>query len=318
MSERYPEIEPYGHGLLDVGDGNHVYWETSGNPDGKAAVVFHGGPGSGKSPGQRRLFDPDAYRIVLFDQRGSGRSTPHASEPGIDLRVNTTQHLLRDIEQLRAHLGVDEWLVLGGSWGSTLALAYAEAHPGRVSEVVLWGVTTGRQSEADWIFRGGLSPLFPQQWERLVSAFPGAEEDVIETYHRLLHDPDPDVCRRAAYEWCMWESASPDWPPTTGLAERFEDERYALAFARLVIHYVRNDLFLEDGRLLADAHLLADIPGTMVHGRWDLSAPLGNAWALQRAWPRAELVVIDDAGHSGGPESTAAVVDATDGYARRG
>jgi proline iminopeptidase len=318
MRDRYPEIEPYDQGMLDVGDGNRVYWDTSGNPDGRAAVVFHGGPGSGTSPGQRRYFDPEAYRIVLFDQRGSGHSTPHASEPDIDLAVNTTQHLLRDIEHLRAHLGIDEWLVFGGSWGCTLALAYAEAHRERVGELVLWGVTTGRRSEADWIFRGGMSPLFPQQWERLVSAFPGAEQDVIETYHRLLHDPDPEVCRRAAYEWCMWESASPDWPPATGLAERFEDEPYALAFARLVIHYVRNDLFLEDGRLLADAHLLADIPGTIVHGRWDLSAPLGNAWALKRAWPRAELFVIDDAGHSGGSTASAAIVEATDRYAGRG
>ena len=191
MRDRYPEIEPYEHGLLDVGDGNRVYWETSGNPLGKPAVVFHGGPGSGTSPGQRRLFDPDAYRIVLFDQRGSGRSTPHASGPGVDLSTNTTQHLLRDIELLRAHLGIEGWLVFGGSWGSTLALAYAETHPGRVSELLLWGVTTGRRDEADWIFRGGMAPLFPQQWDRLVSAFRGAELDVIETYHRLLHDPDP-------------------------------------------------------------------------------------------------------------------------------
>ena len=318
MRARYPEIEPYERGMLDVGDGNRAYWETSGNPAGKAAVVFHGGPGSGTSPGQRRYFDPKAYRIVLFDQRGSGRSTPHASEPGVDLSVNTTQHLLRDIEQLRAHLGIDDWLVFGGSWGSTLALAYAEAHSDRVSELMLWGVTTGRYSETDWIFRGGMSPLFPQQWERLVSAFPGAEDDVIETYHRLLHDPDPEVCGRAAYEWCMWESATPDWPPATGLAEHFQDERFALAFARLVIHYVRNDLFLGDGRLFADAHLLADVPGAMVHGRWDLGAPLGNAWALKRAWPQAELVVVDDAGHSATPRSIGAIVEATDRYAGLG
>jgi proline iminopeptidase len=317
MRDRYPEIEPYDDGLLDVGDGNRVYWETSGNPDGKAAVVFHGGPGSGSSPGQRRLFDPDPYRIVLFDQRGCGRSTPHASEPGVDLSTNTTQHLLRDVELLRDALGIDEWLVFGGSWGSTLALAYAEEHPDRVSELMLWGVTTGRHSECDWIFRGVMSPLFPEQWHRLVTAFPGAEEDVIETYHRLLHDPDPEVCRRAAYEWCMWESATPDWPPATGLAEHFADERYALAFARLVIHYVHNDLFLEDGRLLADAHLLRGIQGTMVHGRWDLGAPLGNAWALQQVWPHAELVVVDNAGHSATPASVDAIVRATDRYARR-
>ncbi len=317
MRDRYPEIEPYDHGTLDVGDGHAVYWEISGNPAGKAAVVLHGGPGSGTSPGQRRFFAPEAYRIVLFDQRGCGRSTPHASEPAVDLRANTTQHLHRDIEQLRAHLGIEEWLVFGGSWGSTLALAYAEAHPDHVSELLLWGVTTGRHSEADWIFRGGMSPLFPQQWDRLVSAFPGAETDVIETYHRVLHDADPEVCRRAAYEWCMWESATPDWPPATGLAEHFADERFALAFARLVIHYVRHDLFLEDGRLLADAHLLADIPGTMVHGRWDLGAPLGNAWALKQAWPRGELLVIDNAGHSATPASVDAIVTATDRYAAR-
>ncbi len=321
MRGPYPKIEPYERGMLDVGDGNRVFWETCGDPHGKPALVVHGGPGSGCSTWHRRLFDPAAYRVALFDQRGCGRSTPHASEPDIDLTANTTAHLIADMERLRQRLDVERWLVLGGSWGSTLALAYAEAHPDRVTEIVLWGVTTGRRAEADWLFRGGVAPLFPEQWERLQDAVPAAERrgDIVDAFSRMLHDPDPKVRGRAALAWCRWESATPEWPPTPGLDERYADPDFALAFARLVTHYVRHDLFLEDGSLLRDADALADIPGILVNGRFDLQAPIGNAWALRRVWPRAELVVVGDAGHAGDhPGLTHALISATERFAHPG
>lgn len=196
---------------MAVGDGNLVYWETCGSPGGKPAVVLHGGPGSGCTEWHRRLFDPTIYRLVLFDQRGCGRSTPHASAPDIDLTTNNTWSLVADVERLRQHLGIERWLVLGGSWGSTLALAYAETHPDRVTEMILFGVTTGRHREFDWTFRGGMAVLFPEQWDRLLAALPAAERDVdiVEAYHRLLRDPDPAVRQRAALAWCTWESATP-------------------------------------------------------------------------------------------------------------
>ena len=318
MRGLYPEIEPDQHGVLRVGDGNLVYWETCGDPRGKPAVVVHGGPGSGCTAWHRRLFDPTAYRIVLFDQRNCGRSTPHASDPDIDLTSNTTQNLIADMEHLRQHLDLDRWLVLGGSWGSTLALAYAETHPDRVTEMILWGVTTGRRVEADWLFRGGVAVLFPEQWERLRAGVPQAERDgdIVEAYSRLLHDSEPEVRRRAALEWCAWESATPDWPPTSGLAKRYTDPDFALGFARLVTHYIRHDLFLEDGILLRNAHVLADIHGILVNGRFDLQAPIANAWELNRAWPRAELAIVDDAGHAGDePGLTEELIRATDRFA---
>ncbi|MCH8994627.1 MAG: prolyl aminopeptidase [Chloroflexi bacterium] len=317
MTDSYPEIEPHEHGMLEVGDGNLVYWETCGNPRGKPAVVLHGGPGSGCTEWHRRLFDPTVYRIVLFDQRGCGRSTPHASAPDADLTSNNTANLIADSERLREHLEFNRWLVVGGSWGSTLALAYAEAHPDRVSEIILFGVTTGRRSEFDWTFRGGLAVFFPEPWERLRAGVPVVERDgdIVEAYHRLLHDPDPTVRQRAAEAWCMWESATAAWPPTTGLAERFIDPSYALAFARIVTHYVRHNAWLEDGSLLRDAGSLADIPGILVNGRFDLQAPIANAWQLNRVWPRAELVIVDDAGHSANPSLTQALIRATDQFA---
>ncbi len=318
MTGLYPEIEPYASGLLDAGRGNLVYWETCGNPRGKPAVILHGGPGSGCTPWHRRLFDPAAYRLALFDQRNCGRSTPHAAEPDTDLASNTTADLIADMERLRRHLGIDRWLVLGGSWGSTLALAYAETYPERVTEMVLFGVTTGRRKELDWLFRGGVAVLFPEQWDRLRSSLPAAERDgdIVEGYHRLLNNPDPAVRRRAAEAWCLWESATPAWPPLTGLAERFTDPRFALGFARLVTHYVRANAWLEDGSLLRGAGVLAGIPGILVNGRFDLQAPLANAWELRRAWPRAELVVVDDAGHAAGhPGVTQALVQATGKFA---
>ncbi len=319
MTALYPPIEPHAHGMLDVGDGQQVYWESCGNPEGTPALVVHGGPGSGCTPWHRRLFDPDMYRIVLFDQRGAGRSTPHASEPDVDLSVNTTQSLVADMERLRDHLGVDRWVMLGGSWGSTLTLAYAEARPDHVAAIVLWGVTTGRRSEADWLFRDGLEPLFPVQWERRRNALP--EElrtgDIVQGYARVLFDPDPAVRRDAALAWCTWESATPEWPPTDDLDQRFEDPAFALGFARLVTHYVGHDDFLEDGALLRETDRLAGIPGVLVNGRFDLQAPLGNAWTLARHWPDAELVIVDGEGHAGNaPGITRELLRATDRFAR--
>jgi proline iminopeptidase len=300
MTDLYPDKKPFDHGVLEVDEGQFVYWETLGNPSGKPAVVLHGGPGSGCLPWHRRLFNPDAYRLVLFDQRNCGRSTPHASEPAADLANNTTANLVADIELLREHLDIERWLLWGGSWGSTLALAYAEANPDRVTEMILWGITTGRRSEFDWLFRGGVAAFFPEQWDRLRAALPASRQDgdIVEQYRQLLGDPNPTVHQRAAEAWCMWESTTADWPPTNQLAERFTDPAYALAFARIVTHYVSHNGWLEDGALLRGAQVLTDVPGVMVNGRFDFQAPIGNAWALKRVWPKAELIIVDDAGHS--------------------
>jgi len=312
----YPEIEPYDSGFLDTDDNNQIYWVVCGKPAGKPALVVHGGPGSGCSPAFRRFFDPSVYRIVLFDQRNCGRSRPHASDPETDLTTNTTQHLVADIELLRQRLDIDRWLVMGGSWGSTLSLAYAEAFPQRVSEMVLFGVTTGRHAEVDWAFRGGLARFFPQQWDRLLNAVPSklSDGDIVDAYHRLLNDHDPEVRRRAAEEWWLWESATPHWPPTTGLDGRFQDPEYALAFARIVTHYARHNLFLEDGILIRNASVLSTIPGVLVNGRFDFQAPLSNAWELKRVWPRAALVVVEHTGHGTDAPLSSELVRATDRF----
>jgi proline iminopeptidase len=314
----YPEIAPYDQGMLDVGDGDLVYWESCGNPTGMPALVLHGGPGSGCTSWQPRLFNPEAHRIVLFDQRNCGRSTPNASAPGIDLGSNTTPNLVADIERLRTHLGVERWMVIGGSWGSALGLAYAERHSDRVTAMVLWGVASARRSEFDWLFRGGVGAFFPEQWERLRNAVP--EElrgtDVVDAYKRMLFDADREIRANAAYEWCMWESATPSWPPTSDLDERFEDPTFALAFARLVTHYVHHDAWLAEDELLRGLGKLDGIPAVLVQGRFDFQAPLGSAWAVHRAWTGSELVVVDDAGHdAGAPGIEEEIVRATDRFA---
>ena len=318
MTELYPEIEPYEQGFFAVDDGHHVYWETCGNPHGKPAVVLHGGPGSGCTPWHRRLFDRSAYRLVLFDQRNCGRSTPHASALETSLESNTTAHLIADIEQLRQHLNIDRWLVFGGSWGCTLALAYAERYPERVTDMILFGVTTGRHQEIDWLFRGGVAIFFPEQWERLRTALPEAERDgdIVEAYYRRLNDANLTVRQQAAEAWCLWESATPAWPPLTSLAPRFTNPTFALAFARIVTHYMHHKLWLEDGSLLRDADVLADIPGILVNGRFDFQAPIAYAWELKRVWPRAKLVMVDNAGHAAdNPGLTQALIRATDRFA---
>jgi proline iminopeptidase len=315
----HPEVEPFETGMLAVGGDDLVYWESCGNPEGKPALVLHGGPGSGCSTTFRRYFDPDLYRVVLFDQRNCGRSRPHAADPDVELTGNTTWNLVADIELLRRQLEVERWLLFGGSWGSTLALAYAETHPERVTEMILFGVTTGRHAEFDWTFRGGLARFFPEEWERLRASLPEAERggDVVEAYRRLLNDSDAAVREGAARAWCLWESATPAWPPATGLEERFRDPAYALAFARIVTHYVCANAWLEDGALLHGAGALAEIPGFLVNGRFDFQAPLANAWALQAAWPRAELVVVDDAGHGSSARLDQELVLATDRFFAR-
>jgi proline iminopeptidase len=324
MATLYPQIEPYEHGLLNVGDDNLIYWEACGNPGGKPAVVLHGGPGSGCSEGMRRYFDPDLYRIVLFDQRGCGRSKPHASETHTDLSANTTEHLLADMERLRRRLGIDRWLLFAGSWGCTLGLAYAERHPHRVTEIILGGVTMTRRSEIEWLYRG-VAPLFPEQWARFRAGAPSPEGapsgegdgDLVEAYHRLLMNPDPAVHLKAARDWCEWEAALLSVDPAAKPDPRRSQPTFQLAFARIVTHYFRHNAWLEDGILLRNVSALAGIPGVMVHGRLDLGAPLVTVWELSQAWPDSELVIVDNAGHATTePGIGEALIGATDRFGR--
>jgi proline iminopeptidase len=313
VPERYPEIEPYARGMLDVGDENVLYWEACGNPDGKPALVLHGGPGSGCTAGMRRYFDPAAYRIVLFDQRNCGRSRPHASDPAVSLAANTAQHLVADIELLRAHLGVDRWLVFGGSWGCALALAYAQQHTARVTELILTGAATGRRAEVDLLTRG-LGGLFPAAWARYRAGVPPADRDgsPAAAYCRLLADSDPAVRARAATDWCEWEEAM---LPTSPHNPRYDDPAFRLCFARIVTHYWSHDHFLDDGVLLAQAGRLGPVPGRIVQGSLDLINLIGTPWLLAAAWPGSELVLIDDAGHGGSDAVSSAIVAATDEFA---
>ena len=320
MAVLYPEIAPFDSGWLDVGEGHQVYWETCGAPSGKPALVLHGGPGSGCTPGARRHFDPEAYRIVLFDQRGAGRSKPHASAPDLDLSSNTTAHLLADIERLRRHLGIARWLVLGGSWGSTLALAYAQRHPDRVTEMVLAGVATTTAREIDWITRG-LGAFFPEAWARFCDGVPEAERagSLVEAYHRLLMHTDPAVQEKAARAWCDWETAIVALHPDDAPHPRYAQAAFRLGFARLVTHYWRHAAWLEDGALLRNAKRLSGIPGVLVHGRLDLGSPVATAWHLAQNWPGSELAIVNQAGHDArDPGMQARIVAATDRFATGG
>ncbi|MBA1155838.1 prolyl aminopeptidase [Microvirga mediterraneensis] len=316
MPDLYPHLDPYDSGMLDVGDGHRVYWETCGNPVGKPALVLHGGPGSGCSVNTRRYFDPSAYRIVLFDQRGSGRSTPHASSPDVDLSTNTTAHLIADIERLLQHLGIERWLVLGGSWGSTLALAYAEQYPDRVTEMVLFSIATTTAAEIEWI-TCGVGAFFPEAWSRLQSGVPEADREgsLVEAYHRLLMHPDPVVRERAARDWCDWEMAIVAVHPNHKPHPRYEDPAFRLGFARLVTHFWRHRAWLEDGALVRNANRLAGIPGILIHGRLDIGGPLVTPWNLQRHWPGSELIVVSEAGHDArDPGMTESIVAATNRF----
>ncbi len=311
MRGQFPAIDPYDSGMLDVGDGHRVYWECCGNPAGKPALYLHGGPGSGCTPGQRRFFDPDAYRVVLFDQRGSGRSRPLASEPDADLSANTTADLIADIEALRQRQGVESWTVLGMSWGATLGLAYAQAHPRRVNALVLGPVTTTSRREVEWITHD-VGRIFPREWDRFAAAVPDSLRrlPLVDAYAALLFDADPTVREHVAREWCAWEDAhvslAPDYRPNP----RYDDPAFRLRFARLVTHYWQHTAFLEDDQLLREAPTLDGIPGVLIHGRYDVSGPLETAWRLSQRWSASRLHVIDDAGHGGGDTFSTAIVDA--------
>lgn len=314
----HPASEPYDHGMLAVGDGNVIAWEVSGAPKGKPAVLLHGGPGQGSAPSMRRGFDPARYRIVLFDQRGCGRSVPHASDPATNMALNTTEHLIADMEALRIHLGIDRWLVAGGSWGTTLALAYAQRHPSFVTEMVLTDVMTSRRVEAAWLY-GGLSRFFPEAWERFRRHVPEADRhnEVITAYARQMEHPDRAVRLAAARAWCAWEDAvlsfESNAQPNAYSGQPDDD---TLAFARICTHYLQHAAWLEEGALIRDARLLAGVPGVLIHGRRDMSCPIDTAWALSRAWPGAELMVVEDAGHLGSDTKRRALLGALDRFAR--
>ncbi|MDQ3541022.1 MAG: prolyl aminopeptidase [Chloroflexota bacterium] len=300
MRDRFPVVDPFDSGMLQVGDGHRVYWECCGNPDGKPAIYLHGGPGSGASPGQRRFFDPDVYRVVLFDQRGSGRSRPLADDPDADLSANTTAHLIADIEALRRHHGVETWTILGLSWGTTLGLAYAQSYPQRVNAMVLALVTTTSRREVEWLTRD-VGRIFPLEWDRFAAAVPDTLRHLplVDAYATLLFDSDPAIREHAAREWCTWEDAHVSLAPGHRPSPRFEDPEFRLRFARLVTHYWRNAAFLEENQLLRDVATLNGIPGVLIHGRFDVSSPLETAWKLSQAWTTSRLHVMDDAGHGG-------------------
>ncbi len=315
MSERraaYPEIEPYRSGRLAVGDGHVLHFEECGNPLGKPAVMIHGGPGGGSNTFMRRLHDPAHYRIVLFDQRGAGKSTPGAS-----LVANTTGHLVADMELLRQHLEIERWQLCGGSWGSTLALAYAQRHPLRVSELVLRGIFTLRRFELEWFYQEGASRLFPDAWEKYVSPIPPAERgDMIAAYYRRLTGADPAERLRCARAWSQWEGATISLLPDPARVARFGADQFALTFASIECHFFVHGGFLErDGQLIEEADRLADIPGVIVHGRYDVCTPVANAWDLKRAWPQAALRIVEDAGHTmTEPGTIHELVSATDAF----
>jgi len=296
MAPFHPIVEPHASELLEVGDGNSIWWEEAGNPVGIPAVVIHGGPGSGLSASTRRFFDPAVYRVVSYDQRGCGRSTPSAAEEGVDFSVNTTAHLVADIERLRLHLGVERWVLHGGSWGSTLAIAYGEAHPERVRAAVIAGVTTTRRSEIDWLY-GGLGRFFPAEFERF-RANGGGADDLMAAYCDLLFDADPAVRLKAARDFPDWDGVSLSSDPNATMPARWSDERHILARARICTHYFRHAAWLAEGELLANAHKLAGIPAVLIQGRLDLQGPLLTAYELYKAWPGSELQIIGGAGHS--------------------
>jgi proline iminopeptidase len=319
MRTLYPPIEPHATGMLDVDDDNQLYWEECGNPNGKPVVFLHGGPGAGCSPDHRRLFDPERYRIVLLDQRNCGRSIPSASDHATDLSANTTWNLVADLELLREHLGIDRWEVFGGSWGSSLALAYAETHPERVTELVVRGIFTLRRNELDWFYEGIAATLVPELWAGFEAAVPVAERRFghhIPAYARMLADPDPAVHGPAAVAWSTWEASTITLVPRPKLIAEFAEPAYALAFARIENHYFMYDGWFEPGQLLRDAGRLADIPTVIVQGRYDLCTPAVTAWELHQALPAADFVIVDDAGHAfDEPGILDALITATDRFA---
>ncbi|HEU0088565.1 MAG TPA: prolyl aminopeptidase [Pseudonocardiaceae bacterium] len=308
----YPEIEPYRTGLLRVSGLHEIYVEESGNPQGKPVVFVHGGPGAGTEPKQRRFFDPAAYRIVLFDQRGCGRSKPHAC-----VTENTTWHLVADMERIREHLGIQRWQVFGGSWGSTLALAYAEKYPDRVTELVLRGIFLLRKQEIDWFYQRGADAIFPDAWEGFLAPIPAEERgNLLQAYYHRLTSDDPTVQQSAATAWSVWEGKTSCLYPNPDLIARISNDEFSLAFARIECHYFVNRAFFErDGQLLANVRRIRHVPTVIVQGRYDVVCPMMSAWALHRAFPEADLRVVPDAGHSATePGNLHELVEATDRF----
>jgi proline iminopeptidase len=306
----YPTIEPAEAGWLPTGDGNLMYWEIFGNPDGTPVLIVHGGPGAGSSPAQRQTFDPERFRIIQFDQRNCGRSRPHASDPAADMSLNTAEHLIGDMERLRGHLGVETWLLHGRSWGVGLSLAYAERFPQRVAAMLLVSITLSRRSEMEWLYRGA-GRMFPEAWARFCAAAGAGNfglptdteppvEELLTSYARLMEDPDPAVRARTAAEWLAWEDAVISLE-TSGRPGAYSDrpDDAKIAFVRICAHYAANGDFLEDGILIREAGKLKGIPGILIHGRGDIGAPVLVPWELARSWPGAELIVIEDSGHTG-------------------
>jgi proline iminopeptidase len=313
MRELYPEIEPFDEGYLKVSDLHTVHYEQVGNPKGKKAVFFHGGPGGGLDPDYRRYFDPKQWHVVLFDQRGSGKSTPHA-----ELRENTTWNLVKDAEQLREKLGIDKWLVFGGSWGSTLGLAYAETHPERCTALILRGIFLLRRKELLWFYQEGASWLFPDAWEEYLKPIPEVERgDLMSAYYRRLTSADPAVRSAAAKAWSIWEGSTSKLYPDPDLIAQFGGDSFADAFARIECHYFVNGAFLKtETQLLDDVTKVAQLPGTIVQGRYDVVCPAASAWALHKRWPKSKLVIVKDAGHSmKEPGIRSELVQATDDFA---
>lgn len=311
----YPPTEPYASGWIKVSPLHEIYWEECGNPDGKPAILVHGGPGGGSNDFMRRLHDPAAYRIVLFDQRGCGRSTPRAS-----LEDNTTWHLVADMERIREERGIERWQVVGGSWGSTLGLAYAQTHPDRVSEIVLRGIFTLRRAELLWFYQAGCDQIFPDAWEGFLAPIPPAERhDMIAAYHRRLTSPDRAVRLEAAKAWSIWEGTAISLLPDPARVAKFGEDDYALAFARIECHYFVNAGFFErDDQLIANARRISHIPGVIVQGRYDVVTPMRTAWDLHQAWPEADFRIVTDAGHAvTEPGITEEIVAATDRFRLR-
>ncbi|MDH3315274.1 MAG: prolyl aminopeptidase [Gammaproteobacteria bacterium] len=309
----YPPIEPYASGKLEVPGGHSIFFEEVGNPDGKPAVFVHGGPGAGAQPFDRRFFDPERYRVVLFDQRGCGRSTPHAS-----LEENTTWRLIEDMERLRQHLGIERWLVFGGSWGSTLSLAYAETHPDFVTELVLRGIFLLRKKEICWFYHEGASAIFPDEWEKYLAPIPEEErDDLVSAYYKRLTSDDETVRLEAARAWSQWEGSTLSLYPNEQRVQFFGSDSFATAFARIECHYFMNGAFMQrESQLLDNVNRIRHIPGVIVQGRYDICTPVMSAWELHRAWPEAQFHLIPDAGHaSSEPGIVDALVRATDKFA---
>jgi len=313
--ELYPPIEPYAHGWLEVDAGHRVYWERVGTPAATPAVMLHGGPGAGCSPEHRRLFDPARYDVLLFDQRGCGRSTPHAG-----LEANTTWDLVADIERLRELAGVDRWLAFGGSWGSTLALAYAEAHPARVTGLILRGIFLLRRAELRWYYQEGASWVFPDLWEGFLAPIPPGEQgDLMAAYRTRLTGDDPAERLRCAKAWSTWEGSTITLLSRPDIATHYAKDDFSLAFARIENHYFVHDAWLEEGQLLRDVDRIRHIPAVIVQGRYDLATPARSAWDLHRAWPEADFHLVPDAGHAfDEPGILTQLLDATDRFAGSG